>query len=207
MQKPSLRQGSRRQSRELVRACLRDSAALMEKVAEEMDEAIVEAADRIEKALRRGRKVLLFGNGGSAADAQHLAAELVGRFEKDRRPLRAIALVSNPSNVTAIGNDYGFEMIFARQVRALAREGDVLVGISTSGRSPNVLEGLRAGGEIGCFRIGLLGGDGGPVKEAADLAITVPARRTCRIQEAHITIGHIICNLLEERLFGEREAH
>jgi D-sedoheptulose 7-phosphate isomerase len=205
MQKASQRLGNKGKIREVVRKSLHETAALLERVAGELDVPIAEAAIRIERALRRGRKILLFGNGGSAADAQHIAAELVGRFEKERRPLPAIALVSNPASITAIGNDYGFETIFARQVMALAREGDVLVGISTSGNSANVREALRAGRALGCFRIGLLGRDGGMVKKEVDLAITVPSQRTCRIQEVHIAIGHIICTLLEERLFDERE--
>lgn len=191
--------------KEIVREHLRENAALLERVATELDGAIAEAAVRIEKALKRGGKVLLFGNGGSAADAQHIAAELVGRFEKERHPLPAVALVSNPSNITAIGNDYGFERVFARQVLALARKGDILVAISTSGNSPNVLEALREGRALGCYRIGLLGRGGGVVRKEVELAIIVPAQRTCHVQEVHIAIGHIICNLLEERLFRETE--
>lgn len=191
--------------RVIVRDALRESAELQQRVAAELDGLIAAAAQEIVRALENGCKVLVFGNGGSASDAQHITAELVGRFEKERRPLPAIALVSNPSNVTAIGNDYGFDAVFERQVRALSHEGDVLIGISTSGSSPNVIQALRAGAEIGCFRIGLIGRDGGVMKDEVDLALTIPAKRTCRIQEAHITIGHIICSLVEEGIFSEKE--
>ncbi len=187
--------------RKTVQNELRESAALKERVAVELDEVIAEAAWRVIRALDSGFKVILFGNGGSAADAEHIAAELVGRFEKERHPLPAVTLVSNPSNVTAIGNDYGFDAVFERQVRGLAREGDVLIGISTSGNSPNVIRALRAGAEIGCLRIGFMGRDGGAMKDEVDIAITVPEERTCRIQEVHITIGHILCGLVEQALF------
>jgi D-sedoheptulose 7-phosphate isomerase len=188
--------------RKTVRDALRDSAALKERVAAELDEVIAEAAMEIVGAFRNGSRVILFGNGGSASDAEHIAAELVGRFEKERRPLPAMTLVSNPSNVTAIGNDYGFDAVFERQVRAHARKGDVLIGISTSGNSPNVIRALRAGTEIGCRRIGFIGRDGGAMKDEVDLAITVPAERTCRIQEVHITIGHILCSIVDDILFS-----
>jgi len=186
-----------------VRDSLLESAALKERVANELDDEIARAALEIEKAVRNKKKVILFGNGGSASDAEHIAAEFIGRFERDRRPLPAITLVSNPANITAIGNDFGFDSIFSKQVEALADSGDVLIGISTSGNSPNVINGLKTGAEVGCFRIGLTGRDGGKMKGEVDLSITVPSERTCRIQEAHITIGHIISGIVEERLFQE----
>ncbi|MFQ6103882.1 MAG: SIS domain-containing protein [Candidatus Glassbacteria bacterium] len=191
--------------KEIVRSSLFESAALKERVARELDDEIARASIEIQKALKRKKKVILFGNGGSASDAQHIAAELVGRFERDRKSLPAIALVSNPSNITALGNDFGFDSIFKKQVEALADDGDVLIGISTSGNSPNIIEALRAGAEIGCFRIGLIGRDGGPMRYEVELPIVVPSERTCRIQEAHIAIGHILCNIVEENLFGESE--
>jgi D-sedoheptulose 7-phosphate isomerase len=195
---------TRRKLRDLVNESLIESAEVKKQVAHDSSDKIARAALEIEKALKRKKKVILFGNGGSASDAQHIAAEFVGRFEMDRKPLPAIALVSNPANVTALGNDYGFDSIFTKQVEALAEKGDVLIGISTSGSSPNIIQALRSGAEIGCFRIGLIGRNGGKMKDEVDLSIIVPSERTCRIQEAHITIGHIICGIVEERLFEVR---
>jgi len=186
-----------------IRDSLFESAALKKRVANELDENIARVALEIEKAIRSKKKILLFGNGGSAADAEHIAAEFIGRFEKERKPLPAIALVSNPANITALGNDYGFDSVFSKQIEALAAKGDVLIGISTSGNSPNVNNGLRIGSQVGCFRIGFSGRDGGSMNDVVDLLITVPSERTCRIQEAHITIGHIISGIVEERLFQE----
>lgn len=154
----------------------------------------------IVEAYRAGGKVILFGNGGSAADAQHLAAELVGRFNRERQALPAIALTTNTSILTAVANDYAYDQVFKRQVEALASPEDVVIGISTSGRSPNVLEGLREAKAKGAKAIGLTGGDGGKMAEVADLVLTVPSRNFARIQEAHITIGHIVCELVEKEL-------
>jgi len=155
-------------------------------------------------ALTAGRKILLFGNGGSAADAQHLAAEFVGRFHRERRPLAAIALTTDTSALTAIANDYGYEDVFARQVRALGGRGDVALAISTSGRSPSVLRAVEACREIGIATIALTGGDGGALAKAADLSLVVSASsRSDRIQETHILVGHVICELVDRRLFGE----
>jgi D-sedoheptulose 7-phosphate isomerase len=192
-----------------IRNSLLESVALKERVAKELDEEIAMAALEIERAIRKHKKIILFGNGGSASDAEHIAAEFVGRFERDRRALPALTLVSNPANLTALGNDYGFDRIFSKQVEALAESGDVLIGISTSGNSPNVINGLKAGAELGCFRIGLTGRDGGGMNQEVDLSIIVPSERTCRIQEAHITIGHIISEIVEERLFqeGNEDSH
>jgi len=154
------------------------------------------------RAYQAGRKVLLFGNGGSAADAQHIAAELGGKYYMDRKPLPAEALTVNTSTLTAIGNDYGFEQIFARQVEALGNPGDIAIGISTSGNSPNVIEGIRAAKKKGMITIGLTGADGGQLKNEVDYCICVPSKDTPRIQEAHIMIGHIWCELIERALFG-----
>ena len=143
---------------------------------------------------------MLAGNGGSAADAQHIAAELTGRFLKDRRALRALALHANGSALTAIGNDYGYDEIFARELSAHARPGDVLLAISTSGNSPNILKAIQAAREYGVVVIGLTGESGGKMRSVCDLCLCAPSDRTARIQEMHITIGHTLCQLLEERL-------
>lgn len=154
-------------------------------------------------ALRRGHKILLFGNGGSAADAQHIAAEFVGRFQMERTPLPALALTTNTSALTGIGNDYGYENVFARQVEALGGEGDIAVGISTSGTSPNVLKALAAAQAKGLVTVVLTGRDGKRLKEVARYCICVPADSTPRIQEAHILIGHILSQTAELELFDK----
>lgn len=152
----------------------------------------------IADALNTGNKVLLFGNGGSASDAQHIAAEFTGRFVKNRRAYPAIALTTDTSALTAIANDYGFERIFARQVEALALPGDVLIGISTSGNSPNVLQGLLAGKQAGCKLVGFTGNTGGQMQQLCDISLVVNSNTTARIQEAHILIGHIICAAIDD---------
>ena len=156
----------------------------------------------IVSAYRAGGKVVLFGNGGSAADAQHIAGELVGRFKLERPALPAVALTTNTSVLTAVANDYGYETTFSRQVEALVGEKDVVVGLSTSGNSPNVIEAIKAAKIKGAKTICLTGGNGGQLAEEADLVIRVPSDSTPRIQEAHITIGHIVCELVERELFG-----
>ena|SRR5271165_4344463 len=152
----------------------------------------------------KGNKVLLFGNGGSAADAQHIAAEFVGRFAFDRPALPALALSVNPSCVTAIGNDYGFDLVFSRQIEALARPGDMAIGISTSGNSSNVLHGLSTARKMALCTVALTGCTGGKLKNAADYCICAPSNETPRIQECHILIGHIISELVEETIFHEQ---
>lgn len=156
--------------------------------------------DAAEKAVRGGGKILFFGNGGSASDAQHLATELVVRFIRDRAPIAAIALSTDTSALTAIGNDFGFDHLFSRQVTALGRAGDMAIGISTSGNSPNVLAGLVAAREAGMVTVGLGGKDGGKLRQHADIVLVVPSATTARIQEMHITIGHALCGALEQRL-------
>ncbi|MBL6934953.1 MAG: SIS domain-containing protein [Alphaproteobacteria bacterium] len=151
-------------------------------------------------AISNGHKLVFFGNGGSAADAQHLAAEMCCRFSQDRAPLPGLALTTDSSALTAIGNDYGFEHVFARQISALGQPGDVALGISTSGTSANVLRGLEAARETGMATVGLGGGDGGKLGTAADLLIIVPSPTTARIQEMHITLGHLLCAALETEL-------
>lgn len=154
-------------------------------------------------AYRNGAKVLLCGNGGSAADAQHIAAELSGRFYLDRKPLYAEALHCNSSYLTSVANDYGFENIYSRAVEEMARKGDVLVGISTSGNSANVLKAFEKAREMGITTIAMTGKDGGKISHLSDVLVNVPSSDTPRIQEAHIMIGHIVCELVEKELFGK----
>lgn len=149
--------------------------------------------------LQAGKKILICGNGGSAADAQHIAAELVGRYEAHRRAFPAIALTTDTSALTAISNDYGYEGVFARQVEALATAGDLLIAISTSGKSPNVLKAVDQARKSGCKTIALSGCEGDPLASACDLAVVVPSNRTSRVQEAHITIGHLWCEMIDEK--------
>jgi D-sedoheptulose 7-phosphate isomerase len=172
-------------------------------VSEQLTREIEQLALTVAATLRNGGKLLVMGNGGSAADAQHLAAELIGRFLLERRALPAIALTTDTSILTAVGNDYGFDEVFARQVEALAATGDLVLGISTSGNSANVIKALTMAREKGCQTIGLLGRDGGRIVGMVDLALTVPSQETPRIQEAHQLIIHIVCDLLEKDLFGE----
>ncbi len=190
------------------------AAAAVEKILKASAEALAasagvlagstaDAAALVSGAFRNGSRVYLCGNGGSAADAQHIAAELAGRLRKDRPGLAAIALTVNPSVLTAIANDYGYEAVFARQVEALGRPGDVLVGISTSGTSANVVAALRAAHAAGLSTVGLMGKAGGPMKEHCDVAILVPSSDTQRIQEAHIAVGHAICEIVERDMFGD----
>ena len=161
-------------------------------------DAVVRSADAMVRALLAGNKLLFFGNGGSAADAQHLTAEFTGRFlAKGRKPLPAVALTANTSALTAIGNDFAFDQVFEREVQALGRAGDVAIGISTSGNSPNVLKALAAAKAARLVTIGLTGRDGGAMKSSVDIAVVVPSDDTQRIQESHITIGHIWCELVE----------
>jgi len=156
------------------------------------------------EAVRKGNKPLLFGNGGSAADAQHIAAEFVGRFAFNRPALPALALSVNTSCVTAIGNDYGFDLVFARQIEALGRPGDVAIGISTSGNSPNILRAFVVAKQMGICTVALAGATGGKLKGAVDHCICVPSSETPRIQECHIMIGHVISELVEETIFHEQ---
>ncbi|HEU4963868.1 MAG TPA: D-sedoheptulose 7-phosphate isomerase [Bacilli bacterium] len=177
---------------------LRQSAEAKKATADLLEATIWRGAQMVHQALKDGGKVLFCGNGGSAADAQHLAAEFVVRFTYDRRPLAALALTTDTSILTAAGNDYAFDAIFARQVQALGRAEDVLVAISTSGNSPNVLAAAKAARERGMKVIGLTGVQGGALGEVADLLVNVPSAVTARIQEIHITIGHIWCDLVQE---------
>jgi D-sedoheptulose 7-phosphate isomerase len=162
--------------------------------------AVSSAIDIIVGSLAAGGQLLVAGNGGSAADAQHITAELTGRFLRERQPLRALALHGNTSALTAIGNDYGYERVFARELAAHARPGDVLLAISTSGNSANILRAIEAARQCKVAVIGLTGESGGQMRSVCDLCLCVPSKSTARIQEMHITIGHAICELLEERL-------
>lgn len=166
----------------------------------EIERDVVRAGEVIAESLRDGGKVMFCGNGGSAADSQHLAAEFTGRFVADRRPLAGLALSTDSSALTCIANDYGFEHVFTRQLQALARAGDCLVGISTSGNSPNVVNAFNHARQGGIATIGLLGRDGGALAELSDIAIIVPSHVTARIQEAHIMIGHTWCGMAEAAL-------
>ena len=194
-----------------VAAALKDGAELRMKISRENGQIIVKAAMLIARCLQSGNKLLLFGNGGSAADAQHLAAEFVGRFVRERAGLPAIALTTDSSILTAVGNDYGFEQVFARQIQALGRPGDVAVAISTSGNSANVLEGVKEARKRNLKTIGLTGKDGGALAQQADVAITIPSTSTARIQECHIAIGHLFCELVDADFGGNladsRETH
>lgn len=177
----------------------------LERVAQEMAEDIAGCARLLTETLRRGNKILILGNGGSAADAQHFAAELVGRFLRDRQALPAIALTTDTSILTAVGNDFGYDEVFKRQVEALARPGDAVIGISTSGHSNNVFHALTTAKVMGCKTIGLLGRDGGNIAGIVDVALTVAVQQTPHIQEAHITILHLLCDLVEGELFEESQ--
>ena len=172
------------------------------RVERELSPQIAEMATLLVETFTHGGKLLVMGNGGSAADAQHFVAEIVGRFKMERRGLPAVALSTDTSILTAIGNDYGFDKVFVRQIEALAVAGDLIVGISTSGNSPNVLQALELAREMGCRTVGLLGKDGGTIKNACDLALIVPTNDTPRVQEGHITIIHIVCDVLEKTMFA-----
>lgn len=185
-----------------IKKQLQDHRALIDLLERDLAPLIAEMSSLITSALMNGNKLLVMGNGGSAADSQHFVAEIVGRFKMERKALPAIALSTDTSILTAIGNDYGFESIFSRQVEALAAPGDIVVGLSTSGNSPNVQKALNAARQRGCRTIGLLGKDGGSIKEVCDLALVVPSTDTPRIQEGHITIIHIVCDLVEKALFS-----
>ncbi|MBW2269662.1 MAG: D-sedoheptulose 7-phosphate isomerase [Deltaproteobacteria bacterium] len=186
-----------------VRASLEESARLKGEMLELAGPHIAAAAELLATAFRDGGKLLAFGNGGSAADAQHLASELVGRCDRERPGLPALALTANTSDLTAIGNDYGFERVFARLVEAHGREGDVAVALSTSGNSPNVVAGVETARARGLHTIGLVGKGGGRLASCCDLVIQAPSQTTARVQECHIAVIHVLCELLDAELFPE----
>ncbi len=181
-----------------------DSVSLKQQFAAQQGEKVTAAARLLAKCLKEGGKILLFGNGGSAADAQHIAAEFVNRFQVERPPLAAVALTTDTSILTAVANDYHFNEVFAKQVKALGRPGDAAIGISTSGGSTNVVAALQAAQEMGLHTVALSGRDGGPVAALADVAVVVPGRDTPRIQEVHILIGHVLCDLVDFILYPEK---
>lgn len=185
-------------------AALSETIALHERVRAGGVDTIVAAAAALVGALRRDGKVLVFGNGGSAADAQHLAAELVGRFQRERRGFAAVALTADPSVLTSIANDYGYDRVFARQIEALGRPGDVAVAITTSGRSPNVVRALEEAQTRALTTIALTGRDGGDAGRIAQVHLNVPSDSTPRVQELHRTLLHVICDLVEEDLSAEQ---
>jgi len=185
---------------EIIDGQLRRHIEVFQQVVGPQIEAV---ANALCSALKQGNKVLVMGNGGSAADAQHFAAELVGRFLKNRAALPAIALTTDTSILTAVANDFGYDTVFSRQVEALAQPGDVVIGISTSGNSPNVLAGLQVAREKNCVTVALAGRDGGQMTDAVDLTLTIAVNDTPRIQEAHLTLIHILCDLVERELFDD----
>jgi len=182
---------------------LKESVDVKNQVAEdpELLGVITKIAKLIIEAYRNGKKVILFGNGGSATDAQHITAELVGKYYVDRDPLPAVALTTNTSSLTAIGNDYSFDIVFTRQLKALGQKGDVVIGISTSGNSENVIQAFKVAREMGLITVGFTGKSGGKLRSVADHCLCIPSDDTPRIQEGHITIGHIICEIVERELF------
>jgi D-sedoheptulose 7-phosphate isomerase len=187
-----------------VTAAFQEGADMRLRVARDCGPAIVAAAQAISECLAQGGKLLFFGNGGSAADAQHLAAEFVGRFVLERRALPAIALTTDTSILTAIGNDYGFDRIFSRQIEALGAPNDIAIGISTSGNSPNVIAALKQARVQKLKTIGFAGKDGGQLRHCSDIPLVVTASNTARVQECHITIGHLLCELVEGDLFPQK---
>jgi len=190
-------------SRDVVLAQFEESLRVKRVFLTEYADAVARAGEMLLASLRAGGKVLIFGNGGSAADAQHIAAEFTGRFVRKRDGLPAIALTTDTSALTAIANDFGYDDVFARQVRALGRKGDVAIAISTSGKSPSVLRAVEACKAIGIRTIGFGGGDGGPMKPLVDVALVVSASTlSARIQETHITIGHVLCELVDREMAG-----
>jgi len=180
-----------------------ESAAVKQQFVRDHADRIEQVVKLIATAFREGRKVLLFGNGGSATDAAHLAAEFVGRYHRERAPLPAIALATDIAAITCIANDYGYDELFARQVRAHGQKGDIAIAISTSGNSANVLKGVEAARTIGMATIAWTGGSGGKLAAMVDHPFVVPSKVTARIQETHITLGHVLCELIEEQLLGK----
>jgi len=190
---------------QLISKSIRDSLEVKSALLRDKDflSLLTTVGKRMAEALRKGNKIIYFGNGGSAADAQHLGAELTGRYVRDRRGLPGLALTVNASSITAIANDYSYDMVFARQLESLSNPGDVAVGISTSGNSANVLKAVQVGRKRGLLTIGMTGRSGGKLKPAVDYCICVPSEDTPRIQESHILIGHILCEIIEELLSHE----
>lgn len=186
---------------QIIREAFINSADIKRKFAETYESKIEEVAGEIVEAFKRGNKLLLYGNGGSAADCQHMAAEFVNRFKIERPPLPAIALTTDTSIITSIGNDYDFSDIFSKQIKALAVEGDIVIAISTSGNSPNVLKAMEAGKKLNLLTILFTGGNGGKALELSDYTFLVPSGDTPRIQEVHIALAHVLCEMVDFKLF------
>jgi D-sedoheptulose 7-phosphate isomerase len=203
MKAPRYNGSEMKDASQLIDGFVAESLRVKTQFFQENKDRIVQTAEVIAHGLRSGRKILLFGNGGSAADAQHLAAEMVGRFGPDRSALPAISLSTDTSILTAIGNDYGYEKVFARQIEALGQPGDTAIGISTSGNSPSVLEAIDVAQSKGLFTVGFTGETGGKMKDRTEVLFRVPSRQTPRIQETHILLGHVICELVDRELFPE----
>ena len=189
----------------IIKEILNESAELKRRIAENMSGTIQEIAEMIITSLRRGGKLVLFGNGGSAADAQHIQGELTHQFEiENRKAIPCICLNTNTSVLTAIGNDWGYDRVFERQVELFVKPGDVVIGFSTSGNSVNVIKGIEQARKEGAKTIAFTGKDGGKMKDMVDISFVVPSMITCRIQEMHITVGHILCKLIEDELYGNK---
>lgn len=188
--------------KEDIKNMFKEGIALNKKIINDYSDKIEEAVNLILSALKNNKKILLCGNGGSATQASHIAAEFIARFKKERKALPAIALTTDLAIITAIGNDYGFDKIFERQIEALGNKGDVLIALTTSGNSPNLIKAIEKSRTIGIKTIGFLGKDGGKLKNAPDTEILIPSDNTPKIQEAHLTILHIICELVENKLFN-----
>jgi len=186
--------------RERIKDILLESIQVKEEILRNQIESIAQIAELMIDCLKKDGKVIVFGNGGSASDSQHIAAELVGRFKKDRSALAGVALTTNTSILTSIANDYGYDVVFSRQVEALGKKNDVVLGISTSGKAKNVALGIKQAKKMGIKTVALSGGDGGEIVKLADVSLVVPSKITARIQEAHITIAHIICEMIEQVL-------
>lgn len=189
--------------RDRIKDILLESIQVKEELLRTSIGKIIEITDLVTDCLKKNGKVILFGNGGSASDSQHIAAEFVGRFKKDRNALAAIALTTNTSILTALANDYGYEIVFARQIEALGEKNDVAIGISTSGKAKNVVLGIKQAKKMGLKTIALTGADGGELTKLTDISLIVPSSVTARIQEAHITVGHIVCELVEQAVCQE----
>jgi len=186
---------------DIIARIVKESQRVKEDFIRKNTSILIDLAEYISKAFKNDRKLMLCGNGGSAADAQHIAAEFVNRFQLDRHPLPAMALTTDTSIITSVANDYGYEEVFSKQIQALGVEGDILLAISTSGNSKNILSAIRTAKEKHLYTVGLIGGDGGEMVTLVDLSLVVKSNQTPRVQEAHILTGHIICELVEYILF------
>jgi D-sedoheptulose 7-phosphate isomerase len=190
---------------ERIKDILLESIQVKEEILRNQIESIAQIAELMIDCLKKDGKVIVFGNGGSASDSQHIAAELVGRFKKDRSALASVALTTNTSILTSLANDYGYDVVFSRQVEALGKKNDVVLGISTSGKAKNVTLGIKQAKKMGIKTVAFSGGDGGDIVKLADVSLVVPSKITARIQEAHITIAHIICEIIEQELCQEQK--